>query len=202
MKIQRVCYTLIIILAISGQAVLWGQFFLNPSFEGITGIGRCPPSWEPLDEHSTPDTEPLPCDAFTAPHGLTYLTLVTRGSGRELEGTAENVITELTVPLEAGQFYRLTIDLGSRDDLGHFTWEDGFVAYTSTAMLKVSGSSGPSDPGLLLAQTGAVTNQVWSTYSLILQPFEAFGFLVLEAGKMFGDTGSANLLLDCRPEVT
>lgn len=196
MNLRTVRYPLTIILTFLWGAGVWGQSFLNPSFEGTPGIGRCPPSWEPLAEHSTPDTEPLSCDPFSASHGETYLTLVTRGSGRAQEGTAENVITGLTEPMIAGQFYRLSIDLASRDDLGHFTWKDGFVAYTSTAMLKVSGSSGPGDPGILLAETGAVTSQSWSSYSLILHPLEAFSSLVLEAGNMFNDTGSANILLD------
>jgi gliding motility-associated-like protein len=196
MKYLRVIATGAILMGILGTGMVRGQYFANPSFEGPPGIGSCPPSWEPLDMYSTPDTEPLPCDPFTASHGNTYLTLVTRGTGRQFEGTSENVITGLSEPLQPGQFYRLTIDLASRDDLGHFSWEDGFVAYTSTAVLKVFECTGPIHRGALLARTGAVTNQSWSTFDLILHPFDACDFLLLEVAQLYDDTGSANLLLD------
>ncbi|MCK5137593.1 MAG: gliding motility-associated C-terminal domain-containing protein [Bacteroidales bacterium] len=186
----------ILIILWLGSGTMAGQYFSNPSFEGLPGIAVSPPHWPAFDAISTPDTEPLECDSYHASHGDTYLTLVTRGPDQQHPNSFETVITTLLQPLEAGKYYQLTIDLASRDDVGHFSWEEGFVAYTSPAKLKIFGTETGLDKGELMSESSAITNQAWGNYSFILFPQLTIRHLVLEAGLAQEFTGSANLLLD------
>ncbi|MCK4746067.1 MAG: gliding motility-associated C-terminal domain-containing protein [Bacteroidales bacterium] len=183
-----------LLLGIWGAAK--GQFFENPSFEGIPGIAIAPPSWLPLDEHSTPDTEPLNCDEFKASHGDTYLTLVTRGPDHDLPNSVENTVTSLLKPLEEGKYYRLTVDLASRDDVGHFTWEDGFVAYNYPVKMMIYASTHGSVKDILMAESVPITNQSWDNFSFILFPQTNIQHLAFEAQPANETQGSGNLLLD------
>lgn len=186
----------ILIILWLGSGTIAGQYFSNPSFEGVPGISSPPPSWQPFDENSTPDTEPLDCDHYPASLGDTYLTLVTRGPDHAFPSSVENIITTLLQPLEPGKYYQLTVDLASRDDVGHFSWEEGFVAYTSPVMLKIFGTETGLDKGELMSESSAITNQAWGNYSFILFPQLTIRYLVLEAGLAQESTGSSNLLLD------
>lgn len=172
------------------------QFFSNPSFEGPPGIAVAPPSWHAFDEYSTPDTNPVTCDTSLASDGETYLTLVTRGEGHEFPGTNEIITTSLVQPLEPGKYYRLNVDLASRDDLGHFTWTEGFVAYTAPVILRIYGSEGVPVKGELLAESAEITHQTWSVYSYILIPQTTATSLNLEAIPAYGSLTWGNLMLD------
>jgi len=189
-------YIYIVLAGLALHLGCQGQYFVNPSFEGPPGIATAPPSWEPFDERATPGTEPLACDHFTASEGQTYLTLVTRGNGHPYPGTSENIFTRLVHPLEAGHYYLLSVDLASRDDVGHFTWEEGFVAYTMPVMLKVYGFRGESGKGELLAETGSVMDPTWGGYQLYLIPTEEYPGLILEVAGTEEMPGWGNLLLD------
>jgi len=173
-----------------------GQYFSNPSFEGETGIGVSPPSWIPLDEFSTPDTEPLSCDPYPASDGNTYLTLVIRGADHLHPHTNEMVSTLLLQPLNAVSYYKLTVDLASRDDVGHFSWEEGFVAYRAPVILRVYGSNSGTTKGVLLSESKTVTSSEWNHYSLILYPQVVMDYLVLEVGSSDSSEGMGNLLVD------
>lgn len=186
----------IIIALLTGSIPVAGQYFENPSFEGIPGISVPPPSWQPFGENSTPDTEPLACDSYLASHGETYLTLVARGSDHEIPNSVESAITSLLQPLEEGSYYRLTIDLASRKDVGHFSWIDGFVAYTNPVQLSIFGSTDGLDREELLAESVAVSNEQWSSYSFILFPGSDVSYLILETQLTGDSAGSGNLLLD------
>jgi gliding motility-associated-like protein len=191
----RGIYIIALILGLTeGEAL--GQYFINPSFEGTPGISTVPPAWEPFDPSATPDTEPLPCDHFPASDGDTYLTLVTRGTGSGSGGTGENVVTSLLLPIEQGKYYRLSVDLVSRDDLGHFSWEEGFIAYTFPVVLRIHASAGGSVKGELLAESEAITNHVWENYSFILVPQSVSTSLIMEVATVSGSPGWGNLLLD------
>ncbi len=173
-----------------------GQYFANPSFEGDPGISVSPPSWQPFETYSTPDTEPIGCDNYIASDGSTYLTLITRGSAHHIPNSVENAMTPLLESLEAGKYYELTVDLASREDVGHFSWEEGFISYTSPVNLKIFGSESALNKGEFLSESEAITNQIWNNYSLILFPQTTISYLLVEAGMAEGPDGMGNLLLD------
>jgi gliding motility-associated-like protein len=173
-----------------------GQYFENPSFEGIPGIAISPPFWLPLDEFSTPDTEPLKCDVFAASHGDTYLTLVTRGPDHDLPNSVENTVTSLLEPLEEGKYYRLSVDMASRNDVGHFTWEEGFVAYNDPVKMVIYASMDGTGKDDLLTESAPITNHSWNSFSFILYPQTPVLFMVIEAQPAYESQGSGNLLLD------
>lgn len=173
-----------------------GQFFANPSFEGPPGIDTLPPSWQPFDEYSTPDTEPLDCDYFTASDGLTYITLVTRGEGHDFPGTSENIFTTMSESLEPGRYYQLSVDLASRDDVGHFSWEEGFVAYTLPVILRVYATDGKPLKGELLSESEVISHEAWGKHHLILIPRNISPALILEVANAGSAAGWGNLLLD------
>jgi len=100
--------------------LLSAQYLENPSFEGPPGISQTPPGWIRFSPQSTPDTEPLNCDDFNASDGDTYVTLVAHGSESSLPGIPENCQVALNESLLKGLCYTLSLDLASRNDLGHY----------------------------------------------------------------------------------
>jgi len=177
-------------------AVLWAQFFANPSFEGPVGIDTLPSPWDRFDPRATPDTEPLDCDDFTASDGDTYVTLVMHGSGSPQTGVNENIITELLQPLEAGVCYSLSVDLASRDDLGHYEWGIGFIYYREEVILEIYGSKSSPVKGELLAESGIIYNSSWDTHSFTIKPTEDISFLILEVSALGNPPDNGNLLVD------
>ena len=173
-----------------------GQYFLNASFEGPPGLSVTPEGWIPYDDYSSPDTEPLACDDFPASDGKTYLTLVIRGIHNSKLNTAENAQSGLLQPMKEGSYYQLTVDLASRDDVGHFSWESGFITYSANVKMKIFGSNVAVNKGILLAETDAITNPFWDTYSLILYPQEEINYLTIEAGHADSSQASGNLQVD------
>jgi gliding motility-associated-like protein len=172
-----------------------GQFFSNPSFEGPPGISLPPPSWQSFDPHSTPDTDPVACDRFLASDGETYLTLVTRGEGDD-PGTFETITTILLNSLEPGKYYRLSVDLASREEVGHFTWEEGFLSYQAPVFLRIYASPGNQDKGELLAESDVITDRDWTHHEFFLIPNFTCSTLSLEVAPANGSPGWGNLALD------
>jgi gliding motility-associated-like protein len=182
-----------LILSVSLRA----QYLENPSFEGPPGIALTPPDWLPFDTPSTPDTEPLVCDDFPASDGETYITLVARGSGNSVNpNTVENCQAHLTESLLAGECYTLSMDLASRDDLGHYVFGEGFIHYTSPVALKVYGSAGSGEKGELLLETEAVENTAWESLSATIQAQDDINYLLLEVMPVEAASGNGNLLID------
>ena len=172
------------------------QYFENPSFEGPAGIGVVPPHWLPFDPLGTPDTEPLDCDDFTASDGDSYITLVMHGSGSPQYGINENCQAALLRPLEEGTCYRLSVDLASRDDLGHYSIGKGFIYYREEVFLQVYGSGDPRIKGELLAESGIVYGSSWETHSLAINPAADIEYITLEVSALGNPEGNGNLLLD------
>lgn len=195
LKIRSLNWVLIFVSGMLFNPAI-GQYFANPSFEGDPGLSVSPPSWHPFDIYSTPDTEPIKCDNFTASDGSTYLTLITRGSAHPIPNSVENAMTPLLESLEAGKYYKLSIDLASREEVGHFNWEQGFISYSSPVKLKIFGSESVLDKGELLTESMAITNHTWDRYSLILFPQSTISYLLVEAGMAKDVDGMGNLLLD------
>jgi gliding motility-associated-like protein len=185
-----------LIMILGSGFVAEAQYFENPSFEGVPGVGLSPPSWSPLDANSTPDTEPLTCDNFTASDGETYLTLVTRGADHPFPFSNEAIITSLVQPLSEDKYYRLSIDLASRDDVGHFTWEDGFTAYNYPVKLNIYSSEDGLVKHEFLAESEAVTNQSWGTFSFILDVMKPAAYLIFEVTPANAQEAPGNILLD------
>ena len=175
---------------------LKAQYLENPSFEGPVGLSLVPPLWLPYDSLATPDTEPLDCDTFRASHGNSYLTLVSHGIGSSWPGVNENCQARLQIAFLEGQCYELSVDLASRDDLGHYQWGSGFIFYREEIRLKIFGSIYVSEKGDLLAESGPVSNTGWQTFSFILKPERDMEYLLLEVSPLVYGEGNGNLLVD------
>ncbi|MGW8314716.1 MAG: gliding motility-associated C-terminal domain-containing protein [Bacteroidales bacterium] len=188
---------IIICFLIIRSIFTFGQFLDNPSFEGPPGIAITPPDWLPFNPESTPDTEPLNCDDFQASDGETYLTLVARGSdSRDHPNSVENCQTQLLQPLAEGECYTLSIDLASRDDLGHYVFGEGFIAYTAPVLLNVYGSRDSGVKGELLMETDPVENLQWETVTLTLKPQQEINYLLLEVQLTEPGANNGNILID------
>jgi len=193
MKRTKVLY-LFILLAL--PVFLSAQYLENSSFEGPVGIGLVPPQWLPFDPLGTPDTEPLDCDDFSASHGDTYITLVGHGSKSSLPGINENCQTDLIQTLEEGLCYSLSVDLASRNDLGHYVWGTGFIPYLEEVQLNIYGSNSNSAKGELLAVSDAITNTTWSSHTFTIKPGQEINHLTLEVSIPKNALGNGNLLVD------
>lgn len=172
------------------------QFLNNPSLEGPPGISLSPPDWLPFDPGSTPDTEPLDCDNFSASDGDTYLTLVAHGSSSSFPNSLENCQNTLAQSLLPGQCYTLSLDLASRDDLGHYEWGEGFIYYRADTRLKIYGSSSISEKGVLIAETSPVTKNNWESVSFTIRPETEISYLVLEVAFDQAGSENGNILID------
>lgn len=83
------------------------QKILNPSFEGIPEMAKCPPSWFSFGQKSTPDTQPGSFKVTNpASDGKTYLSMVSRQ-----DGTFETIYQNLSYPLKKGKCYLFSIDI-------------------------------------------------------------------------------------------
>jgi len=193
----KVCisYLITVIMALM-PACLPAQYLSNPSFEGPAGISLNPPGWIPFDMFSTPDTEPLECDNFQASDGDTYMTLVVRGSHSIHPGTVENSQAALLQPLEKGSKYTISLDLASRDNLGHYVFGEGFIRYEAASGLKVYGSNSVSEKGTLVMEIQEVIGREWQTFSHTFQPQEDIRYLLLEAGLSGPSDLWGNILID------
>ena len=172
------------------------QYLDNPSFEGPVGIGITPPGWQSFDAFSTPDTEPLNCDNFNASHGETYITLIARGSDSSNPMSIENCQAQLLESLQPGECYSLSMDLASRDDLGHYVFGEGFHKYTASTQLKVYGSTNAEEKGDLLFESEPITNTQWETTSFSLKPNTEIAFILFEVALEQNSIENGNILLD------
>ncbi len=197
MKTEIMRKYVVLSILILHTAFVAGQYLANPSFEGPPGIAITPPDWLPFDPASTPDTEPLDCDNFPASHGETYVTLVARGTdSQENPNTVENCQAQLLEYLQAGTCYTLSMDLASRDNLGHYIFGDGFKYYTSTVSLKVYGSNSSGEKGELLFQTDPVLNTNWESSSFSINSTVNINFLLFEVNLTTAASANGNLLID------
>jgi gliding motility-associated-like protein len=192
MTIKYIMSIAFILLSGSSSA----QFLDNPSLEGPPGIGIIPPSWQALGAFSTPDTEPLDCDDFPASDGQTYMTLVARGSDSSMPMTVEKCQTQLLQSFQPGECYTLTLDLVSRDDLGHYVFGEGFKNYTAPSLLKIYGSASAGEQGELLLETSPITNTLWETFSFSIKPSINIAYLKLEIALEQNSSENGNILVD------
>lgn len=172
------------------------QYLDNPSFEGPPGIGITPPDWLPFDQFSTPDTEPLECDDFSASHGDSFITLVARGSASEHPGSVENCQAALQQVLQAGFCYSISVDLASRDDVGHYVFGTGFMHYSAPVRLRAYGSTNGSEKGELLFETEPITKAFWETQSFAIKPSIDISYLLLEARLEQNDVENGSIQID------
>jgi gliding motility-associated-like protein len=191
-KMKYIPLALFILLYTNARA----QYLANPSFEGPPGIAIIPPAWFSFDPLSTPDTEPLDCDDFSASDGVTYITLVARGAGSNNPQTVENCQAQLLQPLTTGQCYSISLDLASRNDLGHYVFGEGFKYYTSPSVLRIYGSTNSSEKGVLFHQTDPVVNRTWETISFSLKPDDDINYLLIEATLVQNTEANGNVLVD------
>ncbi len=162
------------------------QYLDNPSFEGPPGISISPPTWSPFDPGAHPTQNLLNVIIFRLLMETAYLTLVAHGSSSGRPNVLENCQATLTNPLLKGRCYTLSLDLASRDDLGHYEWGDGFIYYRASTSLKIYGSNNISEKGELIAETTAVTNVNWENLSFTIKPENEIRFLILQVSLAEG----------------
>jgi gliding motility-associated-like protein len=186
-----------IILCLFQSQDLFSQYFINPSFEDIPGISQSPAGWSAFDSQSTPDTEPILCDdSFGAFDGNTFMTLVTRGPDTSLPGSTESCITELKTMLEKDRCYQLSIFLANRNDVGFFTWENGFTSYDAPTRLMIYGSNSLMETGTLLITSDPVDHPNWQEYRFRFKAGDAFRFLILQAEFSDSQILNGNIAID------
>lgn len=177
-------------------ALIQAQYLANPSLEGPVGIGLVPLQWQPFNPLGTPDTEPLDCDEFPASEGDSYLTLVGHGNNSSKSGINENCQTDLIQTMEEGLCYSLSVDLASRDDLGHYVRGTGFIHYQEEVRLIIYGSNNKSDKGEALVVSKSINNTTWATHTFTIKPDQDINHLTLEVSISESVAGNGNLLID------
>jgi gliding motility-associated-like protein len=197
MKFKLIKYVLLLLTGVTFACQgINAQYFNNPSFEGAPGINSTPADWEAFDSQSTPDTEPLECDIFRAYDGDTYLTLVTRGPRTTLPNTSESVRTRLIQSLEENISYDISLFLARRENVGFFTWEEGFVAYDSPVVLKIYGSTSPDQKESLLATSDIVSLNSWQEYNFSFLAEAPYSWIILQVDISGEVPGNGNVAID------
>jgi len=108
----------------------------------------------------------------------------------------ENCQTALNQALLPGQCYTISMDLASRDDLGHYEWGVGFIFYPANTKLKIYGSNSSSEKGDLIAETAPVMNVNWESVSFTIKPENEISYLLLEVAFDEAGAENGNILID------
>ena len=188
----------------------FAQYFVNPSFEGtILQLGP-PPDWDMCIEGSTPNVQPGKYNVYLAPsHGITYVGLLTRGTG-----TWEDMYADLEIPFSKDSCYIFKIDLA---------FQEAFVAstYVDPVYLNVYGANVTCQKNNLLWESPTIDNEEWLTYefmihneefditSIILevyfvQPYPYWGYMLLDniriSKEPYAELGNDTTLVLCETD--
>lgn len=134
----------------------FGQYLLNPSFEGTILMIGPPPDWDVCMENSTPNVQPGKYAVYLPPSdGLTYIGLLTRDNY-----TWEDSQTALETPLSQDSCYFFQIDLAFQE----------FLSFTSVdpIVLNVYGSTEACEMENLLWTSPPISNTDWVTYDFLI----------------------------------
>ncbi|MEZ5195068.1 MAG: gliding motility-associated C-terminal domain-containing protein [Bacteroidales bacterium] len=188
----------------------FSQYFVNPSFEGtILQLGP-PPDWDMCIEGSTPNVQPGKYNVYLSPsHGITYVGLLTRGSG-----TWEDMYADLEIPLSKDSCYIFKIDLAFQEALVASTIVD-------PVFLKIYGTNVNCQKDNLLWESPTIDNQEWITYefmihneefditSIILEvyfvgPYPYYGYMLLDniriSKEPYAELGNDTTLVLCESD--
>ena len=178
----------ILSLCLLGRAFLSAQddvaiFLTNPSFEDIPRVSAAPRGWTDCGflGESAVDVQPEPHREFKvykpAFHQHTYLGMVVRDND-----TYERVSQRMSNAMQAGQCYEIKLHLAKSDQYqSQSRLTDASVNYDTPARLRIRGSYGNCDPGVVLGVSPLVDNEDWRQYTIKLEPEEDFTHIVLEA---------------------
>ena len=174
----------------------FGQFIINPSFEGPPSESIPPPGWFGCNLYSTPDTQPGTwMVGQAASEGNTYISLVTRGyNGDPNDGYAEAISTLLEDTLHPAACYQASLDLAYSS-----AFDDGLTARQGTwrpIKLKVWAFTGECKKGNLLWTSSVVSNEEWQTYPFNFTVDQHYSALILEADYADGSPHNGNILVD------
>ncbi|MFA9214180.1 MAG: hypothetical protein ACEQSR_10095 [Candidatus Methylacidiphilales bacterium] len=155
------------------------QKILNPSFEGIPEMAKCPPFWFSFGQKSTPDTQPGIFNVSNpSTEGKTYVSMVSRD-----DRTYETMYQNLNTVLKKGKCYLFSIDiaLSSNFIIRGFSTID----YTNPSILGIWGTDSnlvkpkllPGEFEQLIIEDDSIFKIVpstdfnkWKTYYFVLSP--------------------------------
>ena len=158
----------------------------NSSFEGEPQDATTPVGWHPCQLGATPDIFPGIWGVTNeASDGETYVGLITRPNS-----TFESIGQRLTEPLQAGECYYFSIDVGHSKT---------YMGYDKPIKLRVWGGTTKCEKDLLIGKTGFIKKEEWETIEFKIYPKQGapINYLIFEAyyaDKEFSRMG--NVLLD------
>ncbi len=170
--------------------------FRNPSFEDRPDFGKPPAGWFYCGKigETPPDVHPGEFYGVNTPpkDGQTYVGMVTRDNG-----TAEQLGQRLEEPIVPGQCYAFRIFAARSEKYLSVSRKTGQPAqYTLPLKLAILGAYRHCEPSAVLALSKAVMETEWQAFDFILQPSEAFDYLILSATSATGDAYNGNILID------
>ncbi len=214
---------IIIFFLFGGNGILHSQtepiYFLNPSFEGKPGVGNIEGDNLPDDikncgfkNETSPDMHPLSEKVFgvrrKASNGKTCIGFVTRDNF-----TWESVSQELSESLQAGNCYKVSVDLGRTENLKSFTRKDRLLLnFKNPLVLRIFGGNSHCDKQQLVVESVPIENVFWKTYSFEFHADDNYSHLSFEAyydeekaipynGNLFMDNLSPIEKIECSEKI-
>lgn len=176
---------------------------INRSFEGKRQAGIQPPGWVScgFPGETPPDTQPDFFEVTEKPvDGDSYLGMVVRSND-----TWESVGQALTIPLEAGKCYEVSVFLARAKLYVSGTRKSSGVLenHITPAKFKIYGGFDYCDKREVLAETREITQHRWLKYTFKLEPTDNYTHINLEAfyqtPVLFPYNG--NLLIDNASDI-
>jgi len=156
-------YLFISCLYVLMAGTLRAQAFHNPSFEGPIQLHFPPPDWYACHPNSTPDTGPGSWGQALSPSdGQSFVVLVIRDYTTP-EQNVEEISQFIDPPLQAGQSYYFSVDLGYLPDLAHLP---GQTSLAAPCRLQVWGAPDLCQPGKLLWESPVINHASWRPYNV------------------------------------
>lgn len=204
----------------SAQAQLRQEvlYLHNPSFEGIPGTGRLPPSWYYCGppQETPPDVHPGGFFKVNNPpwHGNTYIGMVARANG-----TSEAIGQTLSLPMMPGQCYDFGVMAAQSAEFESMDrnadpnfYQPVFEDYTPPLRLRIWGATKNCEERELLAESPPIMGTEWRYQQFSLKPKGSPDHLILEAtyiqeatlpynGHILLDLASPLVPVDCESAV-
>ena len=178
---------LLLIFLFSAHFVVFGQYFSNPSFEGVFPNPNNPPAgWEKCS--GSPDTQPYTWDVTHPPSdGDSYVGFAW------LVSWIERIWTPLSTPFSADSCYHIKIDLAFYPVINYY----GMIQPTYPINIRFNASPGYCMEGTSLWQSPLISSENWQTFEFNLEPESDIENILLRSfcsEQGFGDIGY--LLID------
>ncbi len=138
----------------------FGQYFSNPSFEGIFPNPNNPPAgWEKCS--GSPDTQPYTWDVTQPPSdGDSYVGFAW------LSGWIERIWTPLGTPFSSDTCYHIKVDLAFYPVINYY----GSIQSTYPINIRFNASTSYCQEGATLWQSPLIGGEGWQTFEFNLEP--------------------------------